>query len=274
MRLKVLVLGSTGLIGHQVFNYLAKTDNYEMYNITYRKKLNDETILCDVRNQDEFIALVKSISPDVIINCIGILIEGSNMDPENAIFINAYLPHRLVNLSDELKSKLIHISTDCVFSGEKEMSYIEKDFKDGKDIYAKSKGLGEIITENHLTLRTSVIGPELKTNGEELFHWFMSQSGEINGYTKAIWSGVTTLVLAKAVRWAIENRTTGLYHVTNNDSIDKYTLLNLLKTHTKKKIIINPVKGKELNKSFIDTRNELNFIIPSLAITDKPLCIL
>ena len=226
MRLKVLVLGSTGLIGHQVLNYLVKTEKYELYNITYRKKLNDETILCDVRNQDEFIELVKSISPDVIINCIGILIQGANLDPKNAIFINAYLPHSLMSLADELNSKLIHISTDCVFSGEKEIPYTERDFKDGKDTYAKSKGLGEVINENHLTLRTSVIGPELKTDGEELFHWFMSQSAEINGFTKAIWSGVTTLVLANVVEWAIENKITGLYHVTNNKSIDKYSLLS------------------------------------------------
>ena len=263
MKLKVLVLGSTGLIGHQVFNYLVKKENYELCNISCRKKLNDDTILCDVRNQNEFITLVKSISPDIIINCIGILIEGANLDPENAIFINAYFPHRLMRLADKLNCKLIHISTDCVFSGEKGIPYIEKDFKDGKDNYAKSKGLGEIINENHLTLRTSVIGPELKTDGEELFHWFMSQSGEINGYTKVMWSGVSTLILAKVVGWAIENKITGLYHVTNNKSIDKFALLTLIKKYTKKNILINPFDGKKLNKSFIDSRKELNFEIPT-----------
>jgi dTDP-4-dehydrorhamnose reductase len=266
MRLKVLVLGSTGLIGHQVFNYLDKTEKYELYNITYRKKLNDETILCDVRNQDKFIEIVKSLSPDVIINCIGILIQGANLDPENAIFINAYFPHRLMSIADELNSKLIHISTDCVFSGKKEMPYIEKDFKDGKDTYAKSKGLGEIINKNHLTLRTSVIGPELKRDGEELFHWFMSQTGEVNGFTKVIWSGVTTLILAKVVDWAIEYKITGLYHVTNNKSIDKHFLLSLIKKYTKKNISIIPVEDKKTNKSFIDTRNELDFIIPNYEI--------
>jgi len=263
MKLKVLVLGSTGLIGHQVYNYLDDNNKYQLFNISYRKKLNDQTILCDVRNHDEFVNNIKSISPDIIVNCIGILIKGANKNPVNAIYINAYMPHMLMKLSDELNSKLIHISTDCVFSGEKEMPYIEKDFKDGKDTYAKTKGLGEIINEKHLTLRTSVIGPELKTNGEELFHWFMSQSGEIKGYTKAIWSGVTTLVLAKVVEWAIENKSTGLYHVTNNKSIDKFTLLKLIKKHTKKDILIHPFNEKECNKSFIDTRNELNFVIPT-----------
>jgi len=263
MKLRVLVLGSTGLIGHQVFKHLDVLGNYDMYNISYRKKLNKGSILCDVRNEEKVISLIKSINPNIIINCIGILIKGANTNPQNAIYLNSYFPHLLMNLSDSINAKLIHISTDCVFSGEKEMPYIEKDFKDGKDTYAKSKGLGEIINEKHLTLRTSVIGPELKTNGEELFHWFMSQSGEVKGYTKSIWSGVTTLVLAKVVEWAIENKTTGLYHVTNNKSIDKFTLLNMIKKYTKKDILIHPFDQKTCNKSFIDTRKELNFVIPT-----------
>ncbi len=262
MKLKILVLGSTGLIGHQVFNYL-DNNKYQLFNISYRKKLNDETILCDVRNHDDFVNNIKSISPDIIVNCIGILIKGANENPENAIYINSYMPHMLMKLSDEISCKLIHISTDCVFSGAKEIPYIEKDFKDGKDNYAKSKGLGEIINKNHLTLRTSVVGPELKRDGEELFHWFMSQTGEVNGFTKAIWSGVTTLILAKVVGWAIDNKITGLYHVTNNNSIDKYSLLCLIKKYVKKNISIIPVEDKKPNKSFIDTRNELDFIIPS-----------
>lgn len=263
MGLKVLVLGSTGMIGHQVFNYLAQTEKYDMYNFAYRSKLNDRTILCDVRNQEEFIEQVNLISPDIIINCIGVLIEQANEDPESAIYINSFFPHRLMRLADEKNCKLIHISTDCVFSGEKGIPYVEGDIKDGRDTYAKTKGLGEILNDNHLTLRTSVIGPELKTNGVELFHWFMQQSGDIKGYTNVIWSGVTTLVLARVVGWAIENDTTGLYHVTNNESIDKFTLLNLIKKHTKKNILIHPCNIKKSNKSFRDSRNELNFAIPS-----------
>lgn len=263
MKLKILVLGSTGLIGHQVFNYLKNTNDYELFNISYRKKLNNESIICDVRDNIKFVNIIKSISPDIIINCIGVLINSSNLKPENAIYINAYMPHMLMNLCNKIKSKLIHISTDCVFSGEKKSPYNEQDYKDGKDTYAKTKGLGEIVNENHLTLRTSVIGPELKTNGEELFHWFMNQKVEINGFTKAIWSGVTTLVLAKVVHWAIKNNINGLYHVTNNVSIDKYSLLKLIKKYTKKDIKIIPFEGKQINKSFRDTRQELSFEIPS-----------
>ena len=260
---KVLVLGSTGMIGHQVFNYLKFKSVFEVYNISFRKKLQHDSILLDARSEDTFVKCIESISPNYIINCVGILINSSNSDPENAIFLNSYLPHRLSRLADAINAKLIHISTDCVFSGEKGTSYIETDEKDGNGVYAKTKGIGEVISDKHLTIRTSAVGPELKSDGEELFHWFMSQSGSISGYTRAIWSGVTTLELAKAVLWSIENKITGLYHITNNDSICKYDLLKLFKKYTGKEINILPIDGKEVDKSFIDTRKLIDYKVPS-----------
>lgn len=263
MKDKVLVLGSAGLIGHQVYNYLKDSDNYELHNISYQNKIQDDTVLLDARNEQIFIDKITSISPKYIVNCIGILIDGSNADPENSIFLNSYMPHRLTRLADKINAKLIHISTDCVFSGDKKEPYIETDEKDGRGVYAKTKGLGEVISDKHLTLRTSVVGPELKNDGEELFHWFMSQSGEIPGYTKAIWSGVTTTELAKAVKWSIDHHITGLYHVTNNSSISKYDLLNLFQKYTKKDINIKLSSGKDVDKSFIDTRLLMDYEIPS-----------
>jgi len=260
---KVLVLGSAGLIGHQVYNYLKDSDNYELHNISYQNKIQDDTVLLDARNEQVFIDKITSISPKYIVNCIGILIDGSNADPENSIFLNSYMPHRLTRLADKINAKLIHISTDCVFSGDKKEPYIETDEKDGRGVYAKTKGLGEVVSDKHLTLRTSVVGPELKNDGEELFHWFMGQSGEIPGYTKAIWSGVTTIELAKAVKWSIDHHITGLYHVTNNSSISKYELLKLFQKHTKKDIDIKSVEGNNVDKGFIDTRLLMNYKIPS-----------
>lgn len=263
MTKKVLVLGSTGLIGHQVFNYLKDNSSYELQNISYRKKLQADTILLDARDQVSFLKHVEHLSPDFIINCIGILIEGSIKEVENAIFLNAYLPHSLERLADRINAKLIHISTDCVFSGKKDNSYIETDVKDGIGIYAQTKGLGEILGGKHLTLRTSVVGPELKNDGEQLFHWFMNQSGSISGFTKVLWSGVTSIELAKAVMWSIEKNITGLYHITNNSSISKNNLLKLFKKYTKKDIIINPNDMQSINKSFIDSRSLLDYKIPS-----------
>ena len=115
MSKKVLVLGSTGLIGHQVYNYLKNNSDYNSSNIAYRKKLVNDTILADIRDEKQFLEIIKDIKPDIIINCIGILIGGANKNPENAIFINAYMPHRLKRLANEIDAKLIHISTDCVF---------------------------------------------------------------------------------------------------------------------------------------------------------------
>ena len=263
MKKKVLVLGATGLIGHQVFNYLKFSRQYELYNFSFRKKLQDDTVILDARNEEKYLEKIRDIAPDLIINCVGILIAGANENPENAIFLNAYLPHRLARFADEINSKLIHISTDCVFSGNKDAAYIETDYKDGAGIYSKTKGIGEVISDNHLTLRTSVVGPELKSDGEELFHWFMGQSGSVSGYTKAIWSGVTTIELARAVECSIRKDITGLHHITNNSSISKYDLLILFRKHMKKDIQICALEGIKSNKSFFDTRGMLDYKIPS-----------
>jgi len=260
---KVLVLGSTGLIGHQVYFYLKSVGRYELFNFAYRTPLDDDTLILDARCEEVFVENIKKINPDVIVNCIGILIDGANKDPENAIYLNAYLPHRLARVATDINAKLIHISTDCVFSGKKGTSYVETDPTDGTGFYSKSKALGEILVDKHLTLRTSVVGPELKTNGEELFHWFMTQTGDISGYTQAIWSGVTTIELARAVDFAIKNDVSGLYHVTNNVSISKYELLVLFQRHMNRDVNILPVDGNCSNKSFVDMRLVLNYQIPS-----------
>lgn len=262
MKNRVLLLGATGMIGHQVFNYLKKNSDFVLYNISYIKKLQADSVLLDARDEQNFIDKITSVKPHIIINCIGILINGSDADPENAIFLNSYIPCRLARLADKINAKLIHISTDCVFSGDKKEPYVETDEKDGRGVYAKTKGLGEVVNEKHLTLRTSVVGPELKSDGEELFHWFMSQSDDISGFTKAIWSGVTSIELAKAVKWSIDHRITGLYHVTNNSSISKYDLLQLFQKYTKKNINIKPFDGENFDKSFIDTRLLIGYKIP------------
>jgi len=261
LKKKVLILGSTGMLGHQVVNYFLKFDDYNVIDIAFRSKLRGKTIISDVTDKTAFEKVVTELSPDFIVNCIGVLIHGSS-NVENAIYLNAYLPHQLKKISKNIGSKLIHISTDCVFSGDKG-GYIESDVKDGKGVYSQTKILGEIEDDSNLTLRTSIIGPELKGNGEGLFHWLMNQQGGISGFTKVIWSGVTTIELAKAVKWSVDHHITGLYHVTNNSSISKYDLLKLFQKHTKEDIDIKPVDGKNVDKSFIDTRLLMNYKIPS-----------
>jgi len=252
------------MIGHQVYMHLEQSGEYELFNFSFRNKLNNQTIIIDVtKNEQEFFQEIKKIRPDLIINCIGILIEESDADKIRAIQLNALLPHKLARLADSINSKLLHMSTDCVFSGRKKEPYIENDEKDGLDTYAKTKGLGEVLNDRHLTLRTSVIGPELKEGGNELFNWFMRQKTKISGYTDAIWSGVTSLELAKVVKWAIDNNISGLYHVTNNSYISKFDLLQLINKHSDSKIDIIPSDTVKVDKSFIDLRQEINFEIPS-----------
>ena len=188
MKKKVLILGSTGLIGHQIHKLLSEESGYELFDISYRNKLHQETLLVNIINEDELKNEIKKIKPNFVINCIGTLIKESALNPELAVLTNALLPHRLKNICDSIQAKLIHMSTDCVFSGNNKKPYKENDIKDGLDVYAKTKSLGEIIENQHLTIRTSVIGPELKRDGEQLFNWFMSEKGEIEGFSDAIWS--------------------------------------------------------------------------------------
>ena len=263
MNKKVLILGSSGLIGHQVYNYLKDNSDFVLSNISYTRKLDNETILLDARKEQYFFDQIRHIQPNYIVNCIGVLISEAKHDPKSAMSLNAHLPHKLAKLANNINAKLIHMSTDCVFSGNKQSPYLETDEKDGSDTYAKTKSLGEIDSKNHLTIRTSVIGPEIINGSGELFHWFMNQSGVIEGFTKAIWSGATTIELAKAIKWFINNNTIGLYQLTNGISINKYDLLHLFKKYTNKNIEISKVDGIVTNKSFIDTRQEIDYQLPT-----------
>ena len=258
---KVLILGSTGMLGHVVFTYLNQRNEFELYDIVYRNKLRNESIVCDITDVEQVKKQIHQIKPDFIINCIGILIKGSTSNPVNAIYINSYFPHLLTQIADELNTKVIHISTDCVFSGKKG-SYAETDFRDADDTYGRSKALGELFSERHLTLRTSIIGPEIKKDGEGLFHWFMNQSGEINGFTEAFWGGVTTLQLAKNIEQAIHHNYTGLLHVTNGERISKFDLVSLFKgMWGKNSVSIVPYPGKSVDKSLISI-SDIAFNVP------------
>ena len=251
---KILLFGATGMAGHIVYSYFKESGQYNIVNAVYRQKLNDESIIVDVKNDAAVKALVLEQKPDVIINCIGVLIKGSQAYPDNAIYINAYFPHFLKRMADEVGAKLIHISTDCVFTGNKG-AYTEEDFKDADDVYGRSKALGEINNDKDLTIRTSIIGPELKTEGEGLFHWFMNQSGNVNGFLNAIWGGVTTLELAKALDTAIKSDLKGLVHLSNGMGINKYDLLLLFKkTFNRNDITIVPFEGKKLDKSIAKSK--------------------
>ena len=249
------------MLGHVLLQKLLVKNTFEVYDVTRKKENRRNNFECDVTNLNSLFKIIKDINPDYIINCIGVLIKGSIQDPSNAILINALLPHKLAQFSKAINAKFIHISTDCVFDGSIG-SYIETDIKTAQDIYGLSKSLGEINDDKNLTLRTSIIGPELKDDGEGLFSWFIKQKGEVNGFTESIWGGVTTLVLADVIIKSINENYTGLIHVTNGQPISKFDLLSLIKDKFElNNIDLKKVLGKKSDKS-LNTKYDY-FNVPS-----------
>lgn len=249
----ILVLGSTGMVGHIVYDYLSVRKDFDVINVAYRKPLNASTILIDLTDRDSIVKFINKNKFHVIINCVGILIKGSKSNPSNAIYINSYLPHLLSELVNNNQGKLIHISTDCVFSGIKG-NYLPDDIKDAQDIYGLSKSLGEIVNQHDLTIRTSVIGPEIKSNGEGLLDWFLTQTGKTYGYLDSFWSGITTLQLAKIIEQSIDKNLTGLLQYSNGLKISKFELLKIFqKIWHKNNVEIIPHNGKKIDKSLIPT---------------------
>lgn len=245
---KILIVGIKGMAGHVIYNYLNKNKKYKVFGIARNIEGNNQEISLDVSDTTKLKEIITHHNFDVIINCIGILNKDAEDNPSKAIWFNSYFPHFLEEITKESQTQVIHISTDCVFNGKKG-NYAENDFKDGDGFYAQSKALGEITNDKDLTIRTSIIGPELK-NGIGLFHWFMNQSGEINGYTSAYWSGITTLELAKAIQYVIDNPLKGLVHLTNGVPINKFDLISLFKDiWHKDEITILPYEGKKIDKS-------------------------
>ena len=257
---KVLVIGSTGMLGHVVKKYLIDK-KYDVYETT-RNQTNKYYFdaLEDVKKIEEIIA---SIKPDFIVNCIGILNKKAEDYPSQAILVNSYFPHYLDEMSEKYNYKLIQIITEFLFYGNDGVVYKEYIHKTANNVYVNSKALGEINNNRSLTLRTSIIGPDTNPNGIGLFEWFMKQKDEVHGFRKAFWSGVTTIELAKQIEIAMNSNLTGLYHVTNGQKISKYDLLTIIKDVFNKDIKIIPDDNYSCDKSLVVTREDYKFNIPS-----------
>lgn len=261
---KILILGASGMAGHVLFYYLKENSHYEIVTICHRDKIEPNSYILDVYDTNQLQEIIVKEQPDVIVNCIGVLVKGSKSNPQNAIFINAYFPHKLSDITHSIvpTPQVIHISTDCVFSGQKG-NYKDTDIKDALDVYGMSKNLGELINDKDLTIRTSIIGPEIKSNGEGLFHWFLMnrKSDSVNGFSKSIWGGITTLQLAKCIHYFIENKFVGLYQISNEDAISKYDLLKLIKNEFELSLTLNEVEGLVCDKSILSTKIDGKILI-------------
>ena len=260
---KVLILGSTGMLGHMLFFYLKKNKKFKIYDLSFRKKLNPKSMICDIQNISDLEKKINKIKPDVIINCIGIIIQSIENKLSDSIYINAFFPNKLKEIVRPFKTKIIHISTDCVFNG-KRGNYSEKDIPNETNIYGLGKFLGEINEKPHLTIRTSIVGPEIKFDGRGLMHWVFMQDGEIKGYDKVLWGGVTTLELSKVIYHCIINNIYGLFHVTNGEKISKYELLKIIKKKFNLvKLKIRPYSEIISDKSLKSIRNDISYKVPS-----------
>jgi dTDP-4-dehydrorhamnose reductase len=256
---KVIILGAHGMLGHVVYKYLDEFTNYALFSTTHSTKLTANCYTIDVLKTDQLLNLLDTLQPDIVINCIGKLIRDSSNDHATAIYINSYIPHLLSKSIKRWDGKLIHISTDCVFSGKKG-DYTETDLSDANDMYGKSKYLGEVDNSSDLTIRTSIIGPDLNSDGDGLFNWFMKQNSEVIGYDKTFWSGITTLELAKAIHAAIEQNLTGLINISSKNKISKFELLQKIKSvFFYPSIDIKSNSDKKVDKSLTSSRTDFTF---------------
>lgn len=208
----------------------------------------------DVENGDSLVRAFSIARPDVVVNCVGLVKQLADAnDPLQAFPINSLLPHRLAALSQVADARLVHISTDCVFSGSKG-NYLETDFPDADDLYGRSKLLGEVDYPHTITLRTSIIGHEL-FGSRSLLNWFLAQQGGVKGFTRAIFSGLPTVELATVVRDVVLPRKDlhGLYHVSAKP-INKFDLLQMLAKAYGKDIEINPSEELVIDRSLNSDR--------------------
>lgn len=263
--MKFFVLGCNGMAGHTISLYL-KERGHEVLGFDLAKSQYVDSIAGNAFDTEYLRTVIKKGKFDTVINCIGILNQFAEQNKALATFLNSYFPHFLVETTASTDTQVIHMSTDCVFSG-KRGSYSEDDLPDGETFYDRSKALGEINDEKNITLRNSIVGPDINPNGIGLLNWFMHQKGEINGYTRTMWTGQTTLQLAKTMEAAAMDRAHGLFNTVPDHSISKYELCSLFNKYLRNNsIMIHPVQGIDADKSLKRTRYEFGYLIPDYEI--------
>lgn len=250
------------MAGHVVARYLEE-QGHTVYRSSRSERSTQKSAAIDVTDYATLGRWLGQIKPDAVVNCIGLLQRACNERGDLAFLVNAYLPHWLEWRYANSAVKVVHLSTDCVFSG-KAGGYREDALRDGNTMYDRSKAIGEVVNGKDLTFRMSIIGPDTDPKGTGLFNWFMTQSGTIEGYSKAIWNGVTTIELARAINAALEQNLTGLYHLVQSEPIDKCSLLELFKqAFNREQVSVLRVDGLCADKSLVNTRNDFRFQVKS-----------
>ena len=256
---KVLVLGAGGMAGHMISAWLAGTGRYEVLNAARNVKFGDGCLDFDAYDRQSVGKLLKDASPDIVVNCAGILVQASDKHKDDAAYVNAFFPHMLERIAGVYGFRIIHLSTDCVFSGRRG-NYAEGDLCGADDFYGKSKALGEIENGRDLSMRMSIIGPEIRNSGAGLMHWYLTSRGRVKGYYSAIWNGITTLELAKAVDRAIQTELKGIYHLIPPCKISKGELLVMMRGIWGDLCPeVDPIAKPVFDKTLINTRKDFDF---------------
>ena len=266
--MRILVLGATGMLGYEVFRTCLKREVDVHAVVRNKDKVIDRLgtdvaslvhVIDDVKNITAIEKIVASVKPDYIVNCVGIVKQsGLSENYYESVAINSFLPHQLNRLCEAHDCRLIHVSTDCVFDGVRG-NYQESDLPNAYDLYGKSKYLGEVNYGKGITLRTSIIGHEITTETHGLHEWFLAQSGKVKGFTKAIFSGFTTLELTNIILNVIIGQAlpAGLYQVAA-EPISKYDLLRIIAEVYGHDIVIEPTESLIIDRSLnADRFNEL-----------------
>ncbi|MCO5398496.1 dTDP-4-dehydrorhamnose reductase family protein [Ralstonia soli] len=261
--IRVLILGASGMLGNAVMRLFAQSPGYQAIGSvrsasalrSLPKELHANVVTgVDVENSDALTRLFAMVHPDVVINCVGLVKQLAEADDAlSAIPINALLPHRLARLCEVAGARMVHMSTDCVFSGAKGM-YTEADVSDARDLYGRSKYLGEVDYPHAITLRTSIIGHELD-GARSLVGWFLAQESRVKGFSRAIFSGLPTVEIARLIRDHVipHPELHGLYHVSS-EPINKLDLLTLVAEVYGKVIEIMPDDQLVIDRSLDSTR--------------------
>lgn len=261
MKYKILVLGASGMAGHMISLYMHENGHdvtgFARHGISYCKSVIGDALDCASLKR-----FIRADEYDAVINCIGILNQSAEDNKSLAILLNSYLPHFLADITSDMPTKIIHMSTDCVFSGRKG-GYTETDIKDGASFYDRTKALGELEDIKNLTLRNSIIGPDINPDGIGLLNWFMKAKNQVNGYTNVRWTGLTTLELAKVMEAALEQDAHGLYNMVYNQAITKNDLLSPFNQKLRAiPVEIIPTDTVVCDKSLCRTRFDFQYSVP------------
>lgn len=249
--MKILVFGCNSMSGHLIALYFQER-GHEVYGYdsTTQANLPIKVVTGSYYELDKITQLISKECFDAIVNTTAVVNQFADEDKANATFINAFLPHYLAKITKNTKTILVHRSTDCIFSGSRG-NYGLQDTPDATSFYARSKTLGEVINEKEITIRTSLIGPELDPNGRGLLSWFLRQEGVVQGFSNSIWTGLTTIEFAKVILHLIEHKVSGLFQYVPNTQISKYSLLILFSKYFSGNQNIIKVENNKTDKSLI-----------------------